>query len=180
MKRTIPVTLWAKDELIQQLYRPARQYLSYKLDDIIKSNNLAHNDGHVDGKMRYKAVAYESSHKARMVMPSSRFVTQYDLAEDLHEPMEEWLKEALTLTEEEFQVKRFLSILLAKLKNFSDLEQVLGDNICGMISEHKKMFRSPELDTEELMITAKEAKPYVEMMQNRLIDNLISKDLFSD
>ena len=178
MKNVIPVSLWAKDELTHQLYYPATKYLNYKLDDIIKQNNLAHNDGFVYGRMRYKAVAYQSTYNGHM--PIYKSGRQYDLVEDLHEQMEKWLKEEQALKEEEFQVKRFLSILLAKVKNFSDLEQVLGENICAIISEHRKMFRNKELDTEDLMAAVKYAKPYVEMMQNRLIDNLISKDLFSD
>lgn len=166
-----------KETWLEELYTPAERYLNIKLNDIIESNNLLHKDALCFGELMYKGKVYSSF--LNEGSDSAWYYTAYEVHPTLIDKMETYLVDAQELTEEHKTISRFLSIMLPKLPSMHEVKQLFGDNLYNLVREHYFMVDRPTLSDKDIHDLSVEYRPYIDIMRNRMIDNLLAKDLYN-
>ena len=169
----VTARLRAKEWLLEVLYVPAKNYLELQLQEIVKKNNLAHGDGKIFGGIIYKGRTFG-------VKPTGYYMyaPDYLLVPELTDEVENFLTERLGIAHEQTRVSRFLSILFTKINNKLDLEDFLGSNLYHELGAFHQYFDAERLSTPEMLKFTQEYRTYVDQMQNRMVENLLAKDLY--
>ena len=169
-------TYLAKLSLLRQLYEPADYYMDSRVKEIIKENNMINGFQSVFGEIRFKGESYE--YKPDF---GYNYFPQFPLDESLKEKMQKVVNDFKQLRLEEATVERSLSILLSQGLNGEDLKEILGDNIYSKVSEHlNSRFKTEEVSDIKFKQIIQESKFIVEIIQNRIVDNLISQGMYGE
>jgi hypothetical protein len=82
---------------------------------------------------------------------------------------------------EKATVERGLSILLSQGLNSEELREILGDNIYSKVSEHlDSKFETEKVSDIKFNKIIQELKFIIEIIQKRIVDNLISKSMYGE
>jgi hypothetical protein len=160
---------------LRKLYTPAKEYHQRKLKDIVLENNHKQGQGESFGGIIFQGKTYYylgSMHKQHEV-------NSYVIHEDLFTSMQVWLAELRDLNQEEREISRFLGRFFSVVCTYTEAKELLGENIIQMLDMTPRTFNFyVELSPEELTQYAMEFKPYIEIIQNRIMDNLITRTLY--
>lgn len=169
-------TYLAKISLLRQLYDPAEYYIRSRLREIIKENNMINGYQNVFGAIRFEGRSYD--HKPAF---GYDYLPQLALDESLKEKMQKIAKDLEELKQEKATVERGLSILLCQGLNGEDFREILGDNIYSKVSEHlNSRFKTEKVSDIKFNKIIQKSKFIVEIIQNRIVDNLISQSMYGE
>ena len=166
---------YAGRKLIEMLYIPANKYLQLQLGKIVYKNNLAHGDGQQYGEILYQGRV----HNYYMLGGTTSYGRTYELKDELVPEMNKYLTDYDEVTEERKVITRFIQVLFIKVPNKVDLKDVLGENLYAPVAEFLDHLPSDRLPDEKLAAFLKVHKQYVDKMQNRVVDNLLARDLYN-
>lgn len=168
------ISMFAKEEILEYLYKPAEKYLRKRLQDIIKENNQIHGVNSLYGRIIYRGKSHEVDFPYRGVA----FTQGNPIDTSLIPRMEKYLVDVEELKQERKEVDRFVSILFANILHPHAIQEVLGESLYTAVSKHLKYYPGTEPNPDEVKAHAIKFKTTITKMQDRAIDNMISRGLY--
>lgn len=180
-------------KIINVVYTPAFYYLDKTLANIVNKNFLV--NGVEPQSSAYLGVLYkgcqhiQETYLAPKHNPLKGWKQVIPAHPSIEEEIEKYSREYKELLKEKDCVSRGLSIILSEPSlTSSTLSNLLGDNIYSIVQkDFERVNSDPKLDKENLiqnqdkkLSSSKSIKQVRELLQNRLVSNLISQGLYND
>jgi hypothetical protein len=162
---------------LRKLYNPAKKYHQRKLKDIVFANNIKFGHGEMFGGIIYEG---ETFYYLGSFMKKHE-VNCYLLHEDLITKMDAWIEDKEQIDQEEIKIRRFLGRFFSEVTNYYDAKELLGENIFQMLElESNSLGYSNEtkLSEKEFKECSIAFQPYIQIIQDRIMDNLIARTLY--
>jgi hypothetical protein len=160
---------------LSKLYNPAKKYHQRKLKDIVIANNHEQGQGESFGGIIYNGEVYYYLGGFKKKYE----VSTYLLYEKLIPEMDTWLAESRKIKQEEIDIRRFLGRFFSIISTYKDTKELLGENVMQILDTTSLGYNhDTSLSTKELMEYSIKFKPYIQMIQDRIMDNLIARTLY--
>lgn len=166
----------AKISIQNKVYNPAKRYYKNRLVEIVEKNNMIHGSQFgKEGGIIYKGKEY------KLPMKYNNWARSYIVDESLVGELDKYIDETLQLEREQKTVNRMLSNLFSEDIPGTAFNFILGDSLYSISSNTlNKLNYKKEINQEELIKLKDKYSQLVEILQNRIVTNLISQGLYND